>query len=215
MKGFEQVAVEATNTSRRMDVMEGQVNRFSGALETFLGRIHIDERLRLVPDSRWIGDAPSLAPSLALFPVTRSASPSTSLQLPMDEDDDALGVTPPSVQDTRTTPSDVNPDIRMAEVAERTPLAGPEPTALASAATDPALTVHVTPATPHGSQHLAGPPPTLPGPIPTLPTPSTCLPPIAEAVPPPRHRSRTPARSLLDVPVGATTRARSRSKTPN
>ena len=87
MKGFEAVAAEATNTSQRMDAMEGQVNLFTGALETFLGRIQIDDRLRLVPDARRLGDAPSthalapsksapiLAPSPTLFPLTRSSSP--------------------------------------------------------------------------------------------------------------------------------------------
>jgi hypothetical protein len=244
MKGFEAVAAEATKTSQRMDAMEGQVNRFTGALETFLGRIHIDDRLRLVPDNRRIGDTPSesapiLAPSPSLFPVTRSPSPTTFLDLPMDKDDDGQGVTSPSVHDTRTTPSDFNPEIRMAEVApigtglgplgSQPPadpaLAPPDSTDLAPVPDhldDAAPTFNVTPATPHGSQQGAAPtptvhapPPSRPSPPPTHPSPLPPLPHAEESAPPPRPRSRTPVKTLLDVPAARTTRSRSRSKDPN
>ena len=222
VKGFDKVADEATRTSQRMDAMEGQVHRFSGALEAFLGRIHIDDRLRLIPESRQIGDDSPLA-------ITRSASPSTPLLLPMDEVDADVG-TASSVPDTRTTPSDFGLDIRMgddrpilAESGTSVPnecAAIPAPAAAAPAAAGaaaavhpasvpppvPAPTVNVIPATPQGSQDTA-----IPTPTPALPASS----PAEETVPPPRNprsRSRTPA-TLLRVD-GPTTQTRSRSKTP-
>lgn len=198
-----------------MDAMEGSVHRFAGALETFLGRIQIDDRLRLVPDTMRLAPAPhpslqSVAPGTpVVLPTIRSVSPSTPLELPMDEDD--VAVASSSAQDTRTTPSDVDTDIRMVDVApiptgsatsplgslapERAPIPPPTPT--------------VVPATPQGSQDVAIAVPTL-----SLPNPS---PTIAEvdSIPPPlaRKRSRTPAAGLLGVEA-RTTRARSRSKTP-
>jgi hypothetical protein len=45
VKAFGKVAEETTRTSRQMDVMEGSVNWFASALESFLGRIQIDDWL--------------------------------------------------------------------------------------------------------------------------------------------------------------------------
>jgi hypothetical protein len=202
-----------------MDAMEGSVHRFAGALETFLGRIQIDDRLRLVPDTMRLAPAPhpslqSVAPGTpVVLPTIRSVSPSTPLELPMDEDEDDVAVASSSAQDTRTTPSDVDTDIRMVDVApiptesatsplgslapERAPIPPPTPT--------------VVPATPQRSQDVAI---ALPTPALHLPIPP---PTIAEvdSIPPPlaRKRSRTPAAGLLGVEA-PTTRARSRSKTP-
>ena len=44
MTAFNKVAEETTQTSRRVDEMEGQVRRVTGTLELFLSRISIDER---------------------------------------------------------------------------------------------------------------------------------------------------------------------------
>ena len=37
VKAFDKVAEESTRTIQRLDSMEGQVHRFTGALESFLG----------------------------------------------------------------------------------------------------------------------------------------------------------------------------------
>jgi hypothetical protein len=216
---FDKVAEEATRTSQRMDAMEGNVHRFTGALETFLGRIRIDDRLRLVPDTTRIEDAPSPV-HLA---ITRSASPWTPIDAPMEEDEVASS----SAQDTRTTPSDIHGEIRMVEVravesapdtvqdTDRPPVSlpvstadpAPLPTPSAVPAPAPAPLVNVIPATPQGSHNLVAPLPTPVLPPPPLPT----LPPAPRI---PRSRSRTPAPALLGVEEGRTTRSRSRSKPP-
>lgn len=233
MKSFDKVAEETTRTSQRMDAMEGSVHRVAGALETFLGRIQIDDRLRLVPDTMRLTPAPhpsqSVSPGTPLvLPTIRSVSPSTPLELPMDEDEDDVAVGSSSVQDTRTTPSDVDTDIRMADVAIPTGSAhspvgalAPErapPILLAAAVPPPTPTVvpaptfQVIPATPQGSRDvaIANPTPALPLPIP----PTTVM--EVDPIPPPPHarnRSRPPPGGHLVVEA-RTTRSRSRSKTP-
>lgn len=82
MKGFQKVAEETTRTSRRVDAIEGTVNRFAGSLEGFLSRIQIDDRLRLVPDTRRIEGSHSPCPPSRLSP-----SPFTPLEVPMDLDE--------------------------------------------------------------------------------------------------------------------------------
>src|SRR3981081_1026170 len=64
VKYFDKVAEETVRTRQRMDVMEGSVHRVAGALETFLGRIQIDDRLRLVPDNRRLAESslPTVSP---------------------------------------------------------------------------------------------------------------------------------------------------------
>src|SRR6266542_762868 len=113
VQALDKVADETTRTSQRLDAMEGHVHRFTGALESFLGHISIDDRLQLVPDTRRIGDRRS--PALLAGP-TRSTSPSTPLYLdiPMEEDDAGSGIQ--SVAVTRTTQSDCQQDIQMVEV---------------------------------------------------------------------------------------------------
>src|SRR6266542_4358656 len=113
VQALDKVTDETTRTSQRLDAMEGQVHQFTGALESFLGHISIDDRLRLVPDTRRIGDRRS--PALLAGP-TRSTSPSTPLYLdiPMEEDDAGSGIQ--SVAATRTTRSDCQQDIQMVEV---------------------------------------------------------------------------------------------------
>jgi hypothetical protein len=200
--------------------MEGSVTRFTGALETFLGRIHIDDRLRLVPDHMRLSPAP-------LLPATRSASPVTPMDLPMDEDEDT-GPDLSSVAGTRTTPSDHQVERMEVPIPsgsgsvpspDPTPLAAPVPASpLPSPVAGP--TVTLIPATPQGSQQveMPGPPPTPAVPPPSVPSPPALI--SEEPYPPPslphrviRNRSRTPAAALLGVD-SRTTRARSRSKTP-
>jgi len=202
--------------------MEGNVARFTGALESFLGRIHIDDRLRLVPDHMRISPLPPL-------PTTRSASPATPMDLPMNEDEDT-GPDLSSVAGTRTTPSDHQVERMEAPIASRsgsvafpdpTPLAAPLPASpLPSPIAGP--TVTLIPATPQGTQQVE-----IPGSIPTpaavppssVPPPSVPSPPTAmnedplPLPPPPPNRSQTPAAALLEVD-SRTTRARTRSKTP-
>jgi hypothetical protein len=45
VQAFDKVAERTMLTSLRMDAMEGQVSQFTGALESFLGRISIDNHL--------------------------------------------------------------------------------------------------------------------------------------------------------------------------
>ena len=127
-----------------------------------------------------------------------------------------------SAPDTRTTPSDHQGDMRMVlPIASGSgsvpppdpatfPLPGPPPPSHIAAPT-----IAVTPATPHGSQEVAS---TIPTTAPTTAVVDEEM--AASPLPPPqpigrgRGRSRTPAAALLGV-EGRTTRARSRSKTPN
>src|SRR6266508_2950909 len=208
--------------------MEGQVHRFTGALESFLGRISIDDRLRLVPDMRRIGDRRS--PALLAGP-TRSTSPSTPLYLdiPMEEDDAGSGIQ--SVAATRTTRSDCQQDIRMVEVepsamsseSHHIPahvpahnIVAPVPVPAPTVGPAPPPTFNLIPATPQGSQVFAVPTPTPPVPPRHTPPPTAAgeEPPAPSKVP--RGRSRTPAinTSRLAVRDGPTTRSRSRSATP-
>ena len=197
VKKLDKVAEETARTSQRMDAMEGSVNRFAGALESFLGRIQIDDRLRLVPDHMRLSPGP--------LPTTRSASPATPLDFPMDEDTDR-GVETGLVQDP---PSDQEEDMRMVGPIGSRLAPEPEPASLPAVVPGPdpaslpshvaAPTVAVVPATPQGSQEGAVP-------ITAPAAPQEPLPVI-------RSRSRTPAAGLLGV-EGRTTRARSRSKTP-
>ena len=232
VKYFDKVAEETVRTRQRMDVMEGSVHRFAGALETFLGRIQIDDRLRLVPDNRRLAESslPTVSPDAPLVLATiGTGSPSTPLELPMDEDEDDVVVASSSAQDTRTTPSDADMDIRMTDVAyippgsalglvpERSappvaahvplPMAPVFPAPTVPTSSVPTPTVQLIPATPQGSQDVASP----------LPTPAPPPPNVAgvDSVPPPlaRKRSRTPAVGHLEVEA-RTTRARSRSKSP-
>jgi hypothetical protein len=238
---LDKVADETSRNSQRLDTIEGSVQRFAGALEHFLGRIQIDDRLRLVPDNRLLTPAP--------LAQTRSASPSTSLFLPTDgstpiflptDDESDVGIATPSAQDTRTTPSDLNTDVRMADVGPIltgsappvVPIQAPGPPPFpqpppASTHTVPQPTVNVIPATPQGSQKSNVPTeaPSVPRPRPSPPPPPTevesippPLPTEGESIPPPprnpRGRSRTPAAALLAVESSRTTRSRSRSKEP-
>jgi len=147
--------------------------------------------------------------------------PPPLLEFPMDEDDSDSGVPALSVN-TRMTPLDVQ-DVGPAPMfrSESAAVPVPEP-APAPSSVDPPHppTVEVIPATPQGSQKLAGPTPIAPPVHRTSPP----LAAIAEAQPPPPPppphpvpcgRSRTPAinASRLGIREGPTTRARSRSKT--
>ena len=158
VKAFDKVAEESTRTVQRLDSMEGQVHRFTGALESILGRIRIDDTFQLVPERRHLTPAPAAGPS-----HTQSASPSPRLEFPMDEDDPDSGV-PASSVNTRMTPSDVQdvgpaPTFRSESAAIPVPVPAPAPSSV-----DPPHppTVKVIPATPQGSQKLAGPTPIAP-----------------------------------------------------
>jgi hypothetical protein len=237
VKSIDKVAEETARTTRRMDAMEGSVHRFAGALESFLGRIHIDDKLRLVPDSRRISPGPLFDDKLLVPNSQRSSpgppriSPSSSapLELPMDEDDTDFG----NAASAPDTPSDVNADPRMVEVvrvASGSSLQAPAPQppvpiAASDSAPQPPLlpptpvaapTVNVIPATPQGSQTLTNTATSaVLAPIPSPPPPAATE---GEGFPrirlQNRSRSRTPAVALLGVQEGRTTRARSRSKTP-
>jgi len=215
VKAFDKVAEESTRTIQRLDSMEGQVHRFTGALESFLGRIRIDDTFRLVPERRHLTPAPAAGPS-----HTRSTSPSPLLEFPMDEDNPNSGV-PASSVNTRMTPLDVQ-DVGLAPTfcSESAAVPVPEPAPTPSSVDPPhPPTLKVIPATPQGSQKLTGPTPIAPVVHQTSP-PLTA---IAEAQPPPppphpvpRGWSRTLAIdvSRLGIREGPTTHARSHSKTP-
>ena len=152
VKAFDKVAEESTRTVQQLDSMEGQVHQFTGALESFLGRIRIDDTFRLVPERRHLTPAPAAGPS-----HMRSASP-PFLEFPMDEDDPDSGV-PASSVNTRMTPSDVQdvgPAPTFCSKSAAVPVPKPVP---APSSVDPPHppTVKVIPATPQGSQKLAGP----------------------------------------------------------
>lgn len=217
-QALDKVTQETTRTSMRVDNIEGSVNRFTDTLESFLGRINIDDRLRLVPDQMRLSPPPPHR--------THSGSPATIIEIPNDDDDLDVGVESSSAQDTRTTPSDHQGEVRMQQVgpiasgsgsaSSSTPLVptslppapvptplppAPLPTTVPLPTTLPPPIVTLIPPTPHGSQDVAPPPPTAHAESP-LPPPTVV-----------RSRSRTPARELLGV-QGRTTRSRSRSKTP-
>jgi hypothetical protein len=213
VKTIDKVAEETTRTSLRMDAMEGSVNRVVGALESFLGRIHIDDRLRLVPEHRRLSPPPAL-------PTTRSASPMTPMELPMDEDEEDMGLELSSAVGTRTTPLDHQVERMEAPIPSGSgSVLMPDPAPLAANPPPPPVpspigpTLNVVPATPHGSQEVAIPTPAVPSPA--VPSPAAAM--IVDPLPPPprviRSRSRTPAAALLGVENRAT-RSRSRSKTP-
>ena len=203
----DKVAQESTQTSQRLDTMEGQVHRFTGALESFPGQIRIDDTFRLVPDKRQITPAPAAGPS-----HIRSASPSPLLEIPMDEDDADLGV-PSSVADTWTTPSDVQ-EVAATTAAISDPIPDPVPDPITVLAPAPSVdslhlpTVNLIPATPQGSSVSHQPP------LPTAIAEAQAAPP--PPCPVPHGHSRTPAvdPSRLGLREGPTTRARSCSKTP-
>lgn len=200
------VAEEARRTQHRVDAMEGQVHRFSGALESFLGRISIDERLRLVPDSRRL---PSPGPASGASPLpSRPPSPPIHFDVPMDEDDPDSGGLTSSVP-TGTTPSE-HEDVRM----ELTTLPSSDPDSAIiiqdiAAPSTSAPNVTIVPATPLGSQEVQSP---TPSPIvPSLPSQGgdgEGTSPGPSPVPTGEDASRLGA-------TGPTTRSRSRSKTPN
>lgn len=226
MEGFDKVAEETVRTSLRVDAMESGFNRVADMLQAFLNRVHIDDRLLLVPEQRRL--------SLGPIPTTRSASPNTPKEIPMDEDDTEIGGIAMSPAATCSTPSDqpgermVGPfgagpnemgpnemgPIEMGPIASGSGLVpSPEPTPPPSTLPGPdppspiaAPTLAVIPATPQGSQDVA-----MALAVPSLPTTMT-----EDPLPPPpiiRSRSRTPVAELLGT-EGRTTRARSRGKTP-
>jgi hypothetical protein len=157
VKTLGMVAEDSIRTSRRVDAIEGSVIRFTGALDTFLGRIHIDDRLRLVPDHMRLSPPP-------ILPTTRSASPTTPMDLPMDEDEDTAPDLS-SVAGTRTTPSDHQVERMEVPIPsgsgsvlspDPTPLAAPLP-ASPLPSTIAAPTVTLIPPTPQGSQQVERP----------------------------------------------------------
>ena len=202
--------------------------RVTGAIESFLGRITIDDRLRLVPDAMRIeenqvagpsGTTHSPPPPDMVAPTHQTPSPLPTTPVAMDEDPSEPEVL--SITDTETT-SEV-PEVRMeaeppfAIVVPESP--APEPEAIV---VDPPA-INLIAATLQGSQELVA---TSPTPIPPV-LPRGSLPPDPQPGPPitppvaTRGRSRTPAiqgegseGSRLGVHQGPTTRARSRSKTP-
>jgi len=157
VSAFNRVAEQTTRTSQRLDSMQDQVFRFTGALENVLSRIYLDDR-RLVPAPMRIDDvAPS--PSALVAPATKSTthSPSASGLAPMEEDETDSAVGSLNFPGTQTTESDSPEDVRMAEVGPASltvpsipnlPIESPD----AEGVADPTPDLNVIPATPQGSQ---------------------------------------------------------------
>lgn len=224
---------ETARMNTRLEGLETDVHRFTGALEGFLGRIRIDDGLRLVRDDRRIG---SVDP--ANFPLdaaddnvihmesTSEPDPLGSDPMVISDDDEAPSDLPTLMAGTASTPSDTTGDIRMDMPVSRVqppsepgispppppaaaPGAGPPPqTAGSESPAPPPLlpppTLNLIPATPQTSQEKADQSVgPQPDPNPTRP---------AESEPSrPRVVSREMTRAGLRPPV---TRSRSRSKTP-
>ena len=168
---FKKVAEETTRTSLRVDNIESSVNRFTGSLKSFLSRIQIDNRLRLVPDTRRVEGSHS-----PLLAITRSASPVNALDFAIEDDAD-VGVASSSAPDTWTTPSNSHREAQMQIKPLPAPIQAPAPApALATAPALPspqvasldtlstlpepvpatAPTINMIPATPQGSSSLLG-----------------------------------------------------------
>jgi len=222
---------------KRLIGVETKITGFTSTLEHFLGQIQIDDRLRLVPDTRTIRGPPE--DSLDVFPTcsasiidlsTGSDTEGEAVSNPVDVDvdvdtkgaeggeDEDFPMIPSPIAATVTTPSEFQDDERM-EMVEHlrlSPLppkpAHPSPDVAMAPPSHPA--VNIIPATPQQSQEAGrqgagqqGAETLEPGEIP-------------DAAPQLRVRacSRTPfglppvaSSSRLEPP---TTRSRSRSKTP-
>ena len=141
---IDQVAEEMVRKTQRMDAMESNMHQFAGTLENFLGRIQINDRLRLVPDTTQLTQGP-----LSI----RSLSPAAPMDISMDENDMDLDLGLLLAQDTGTTTSEVNLELRHTQMpvgmSESAPLAS-SPTAIAPVIPPPAF--NVIPATLQGSQ---------------------------------------------------------------
>lgn len=214
---------ETARMNTRLEGLETDVHRFTGALEGFLGRIRIDEGLRLVRDDRRIG---SVDPA-NFMESTSEPDPLGSDPMVISDDDEAPSDLPTLMAGTASTPSDTTGDIRMDMPVSRVqppsepgippppppaaaPGAGPPPqTAGSGSPAPPPLlpppTLNLIPPTPQTSQEKAdqseGP---QPDPSPTRP---------AE---PELPRPRVVSREMMTLtglrpPM---TRSRSRSKTP-
>ena len=216
---------------KRLTGVEKDVSSFTGTLEHFLGRIQIDDRLRLVPDTRAIGGPPEdfheVLPIRSASIVELSTGSNTegeadSIPVDVDVDVDTKGteggededfpMIPSPVAATVTTPSEFQDDERM-EMGDPLRLS-PLPPEPAHPSPDVAMappSVYLIPATPQQSQEAVrqGAEALEPGEIPDrAPQPRAR----------PRARSRTPF-GLAPVPSSSrleppTTRSRSRSKTP-
>jgi hypothetical protein len=131
---------EESQTSKlleqRLTGVESNVAAFTGTLEHFLGRIQIDDRLRLVPDHRIIHGPPGkpldIVPShsASIVELTNPDADPMALDIPIldvesgDEDDTPM--IPSPVAGTATTPSEIQEDDRM-ELPRLSPIP-PEPT---------------------------------------------------------------------------------------
>lgn len=184
---------EFGRTSSRLDKIESDVHRFTYSLESFLGRISIDDKLLLVPESKRTDK--TLSP-LSLRPSPFQTTSPILLTSSLTNTN----------QDSFPTPSSSNHDVPSEAVpATPAPSAQTEsvfPAPAFSRPSDPVLpSLHLIPATPQGSQERTSGavPVPAPAPIPVLRN---------------RARSRTPAAYLLPS-EGRITRSRSRSKTPN
>jgi len=217
---------------KRLTGVESNVAAFTGTLEHFLGRIQIDDSLRLVPDHRTIRGPPEdpvdIVPSCSasiveLDPHTDPDADATPLDLPtldLEGGDENIPMIPSPVAGTVTTPSEIQEDDRMVGLPRLSPIP-PEPARPTGDTTmappplpPPPPSLNLIPPTPHQSQEAVQSEADRlePGEI------RDRSPPAHTPVPRARARSRTPfgiqpmaSSSRLEPP---TTRSRSRSKTP-
>jgi hypothetical protein len=131
---------------QRLGTLERHMSRMNGSLETFLSRIQIDDRVRVVSDERRITSADQeMDYDITLQPVEIEIDVVDPLAM---EEDDASGFLTP-VPGTATTTSDSQDDVRMEEIQEgmlafgTPPLPPPPPPA-----------VNVIPPTPQNSQEV-------------------------------------------------------------
>lgn len=201
----------------RLGQIEGQVHRVSGALDTFLSRITIDDRLRLVPETRWI-QPPSHSPS----------QPTTPIDGGVVMDDTEGSSLRHSISHGSTSPSEIPDDVRMEEVENSnldihraSLIAEPDPTDCIPADLDtvmagpPPPALNVFPPTPLASHEVSTSQWVVVPSDPPVPHPD----PIAGGRAVSRARSRTPLEVLqssthLSAEAAHPARTRSRSKTP-
>jgi hypothetical protein len=216
--------------------LETNVDRFTGALEGFLGRIQIDDGLRLVRDDRRIGLVSG--DTVNVIDIDSTVSEPDRVGILMDISDDEAPSDHPIFVAGISTPSDTMGAVRMemptsqgqppSELGNALPVpappaaapeAGPAPQAAASGSQAPSPSIppptfNLIPATPQTSQEKAtavhsDPSPTLPARAEPAPEPSPTR--LADPQEPTRPPNGEPDRAPSQAPTRAPSRAPSRT----
>ena len=179
----------------RLIGLETNVHRFTGVLESFLGRIQIDDGLRLVLDNRRIASVDPANITLDFHPdaadndvinidsTVSEPNPLGSDPMNISDDDEAPSDLPTFVAGTASTPSntlgDIQMDMPVSPVQPPSEPGNPPP-----------------PPPPPAAAPEARPPPQAAGSGSPAPPLSILLPPSTSSQRPPRHRRRRPSNWL-------------------